>query len=93
MGCGALRRIDETTIEVKRMYVVPEARGTGVAGALLDALHREAAAAGATRMVLETGPEQPEALALYCRAGYAQIPCFGAYADSPHSLCFARNLP
>jgi ribosomal protein S18 acetylase RimI-like enzyme len=50
---------------------------------------------GATRIVLETGPRQPEALALYRRAGFAEIPLFGDYLHSPHpelSVCMAKSL-
>jgi putative acetyltransferase len=55
IGCGALRRRDERTIEVKRMYVEPDRRGRGVAKEILDHLEIAARAMGAHRMVLETG--------------------------------------
>jgi len=93
LGCGALRRIDAKTVEIKRMYVRPAARRTGLGRALLDALEDEARAAGADRVVLETGTEQHEATALYEAAGYRPTPCFGAYAASPISRCYERDLP
>ena len=92
VACGGLRQLDEVSGEVKRMYVAPEFRGTGVADAVLDALHGHAAARGWTHLRLETGTAQPEAVRFYTRSGYEPIPCFGPYADSPVSLCFERPL-
>lgn len=78
--------------EIKRMYVVPDARGRGHASALLAELERGAAAAGGLRVVLETGTEQPEAVTLYPRRGYAVLPTYGRYRDDPRSRCFAKPL-
>ncbi len=78
--------------EVKRMYVVPEARGRGFARRMLAALEAGAAAAGRRRMVLETGQEQPEAIALYASCGYTPVPKFGHYRDSPLSVCLGKAL-
>src|SRR6185436_18708299 len=82
VGCGAVRKLDETTAELKRMYVTPEARGKGIGGAVLRALEAEARALGATRLLLETGIRQKTAEAMYRRAGYADIPPFGEYVAS-----------
>jgi len=79
--------------EIKRMYVHAAHRGRGYARAVLAHLERTAAEAGQHRMVLETGTLQPEAMALYAREGYAPMPNFGAYRDSPHSRCYAKALP
>jgi ribosomal protein S18 acetylase RimI-like enzyme len=92
VGCGGLRAIEPGLVEIKRMYVPPERRGTGVAPTLLAALEEAARAHGARRVVLETGPGQPEAIALYRRYGYCEIPCYGAYSGAPLSLCFERVL-
>jgi GNAT superfamily N-acetyltransferase len=92
VGCGAVRFIDETTAEVKRMYVAPPARGAGVAWRMLSELEAFARGKGATRLVLETGERQPEAIALYERAGFTLIPCFGEYASSKSSRCFEKLL-
>jgi ribosomal protein S18 acetylase RimI-like enzyme len=78
--------------EVKRMYVAAAHRGRGHGRAVLAELERTAAAAGRRRMVLETGTEQPEAIALYTSAGYEPIPAFGRYAGSPMSRYFAKPL-
>ena len=95
IGCGAVRRIEADTAEIKRMYVAPGVRGRGVGGQILAELTGEARRLGVTRLVLETGPRQPEAIALYSRAGFSQIPLFGNYLGSPHpelSVCMAKDL-
>lgn len=79
--------------EIKRMFVVPEARGRGLARRLLAELEASAAAAGRTRMVLETGLKQPEAIALYESSGYAPIQKFGYYRDDELSVCLGKALP
>jgi GNAT superfamily N-acetyltransferase len=81
-----------SAVELKRMYVVPEARGRGYARAVLAYLDESARAAGADVVVLETGTRQPEAIALYEASGYTRIPGFGYYRDEPLSRCFARAL-
>lgn len=78
--------------EIKRMYVVPLARGRGLARALLAELERTAAVAGRRRVVLETGTEQPEAIALYKSSGYTEVTKFGVYRDSPRSRCLGKIL-
>ena len=95
LGCGALRALGDGVAEVKRMYVVPAARGRGVSRAVLAALEAAARASGWTTLRLETGPRQPEAIGLYVSAGYRPIPAFGAYVGDPdaeHSLFFERPV-
>jgi putative acetyltransferase len=92
VGCGALRAIDDRHGEVKRMYVVPERRGSGVAVSILRALETDARTRGWERLVLETGVEQPDAVRFYEREGYTRIPNFGYYADSPISLCYEKRF-
>ena len=92
IGCGAVRFLAPDTAEVKRMYVAPEARGTGVGREVLDLLESFAVDAGARRLGLETGELQHAALALYERAGFAQVPCFGEYASSKTSRCYEKLL-
>lgn len=81
------------TAEVKRMYVVPAARGRGLARRMLAHLEASAAEHGAEAMVLETGLAQPEAIALYESSGYQPIAAFGHYKDAPLSRCYGRRLP
>lgn len=78
--------------EIKRMFVVPQARGRGLARRLLAELEAGAAAAGRTRMVLETGSKQPEAIELYKSSGYLPIPKFGYYRHHELSLCMGKPL-
>jgi putative acetyltransferase len=92
VGCGAIRLIDNTTAEVKRMYVVPEQRGKGVGRTVLASLEAAAQQLGARRLVLETGIHSPEALALYRRAGFRQIACWGEYLTSTTSVCMEKIL-
>jgi len=93
VGCGAVRRLDETTAEIKRMYVDPSVRGRGIGRALLDALEREARLVGVKTIVLETGTRLASAIKLYVAMGYAPIPLFGDYVSSPAtSLCFGKSL-
>jgi putative acetyltransferase len=93
MGCGALRLLDAQTAELKRMYVAPLARGTGLGRRLVAALEAEARALGVRRLVLETGTRQEAALALYRKLGFAPIPLYGEYCLSPEtSVCLGKDL-
>lgn len=78
--------------EIKRMYVIPESRGLGLARRILAALEENARRAGRVRMVLETGLMQPEAIGLYSSAGYEPTGKFGIYRFEPTSRCFAKAL-
>lgn len=90
VGCGGLRALDDAHGEIKRMYVIPERRGTGISIAILLALESQARARGWDRVVLETGDRQPDAMRLYEREGYTRIPNFGYYADSELSICYEK---
>jgi GNAT superfamily N-acetyltransferase len=102
LGCGGLRMLHDAhsgvaagadaVAEVKRMFVVPGARGTGVSTAILRALEGFGRERGWRRLLLETGDAQPDAVRFYTREGYTRIPGFGHYADSPTSLCFEKLL-
>ncbi len=71
---GGVKRLEDGVAEIKRMYVVPAARGRGVARALLGALEDAARSLGYERVRLDVGPKQPEAEHLYRSAGYREIP-------------------
>ena len=80
--------------EIKRMYVRADARRRGIARRILEALERSASESGRSRMVLETGTAQPEAIAMYETAGYTPMPeRYGRYADEPSSLYYSKELP
>ena len=78
--------------EIKRMYVGPGARRRGLARVVLEYLEHPARAAGADLMVLETGIEQPEAIALYTSSGYQPVEAFGHYKWSPKVRYFGKPL-
>ena len=78
--------------EIKRMYVIEQMRGRGLARRILAALEEDARAAGRRRMVLETGSKQPEAVALYTSSGYEPCEKFGYYRFHELSLCYAKAL-
>lgn len=92
MACGGFRPLRPGIAELKRMYVRPHARGSGLGRRLLEHLEECARSAGYEQLWLETGTEQPEAMALYTSAGYSPILAFGQFADSPRSRCYAKPL-
>ncbi len=92
MGCGAIREYQPDRTEVKRMFVVPEGRGRGVAKKILNELENWAAELGYRGCILETGKRQPEAIALYKKSGYRIIENYGPYAGIENSLCFEKQF-
>jgi GNAT superfamily N-acetyltransferase len=96
-GCGAVQAFGPESehpgdAEVKRMYVVPSARGRGYARALLTALEDAARDAGHPVLRLSTGHLQPEAIALYESSGYLRTAAWGKYVDQPGTRCYAKIL-
>jgi GNAT superfamily N-acetyltransferase len=79
---GGLRRVADGTCEVKRMWTAPGHRRKGYASRVLTGLEDAARAAGYSTLLLETGPLQPEAIALYTGRGYRRIPYYGRYAEA-----------
>jgi GNAT superfamily N-acetyltransferase len=75
-------------MELKRMFVTPSARGTGVAPRLVEAA---VALAGDARVILETGVRQPEAIRLYEKCGFTRIPNYQPYDQDPLSVCYALS--
>uniref|UniRef100_UPI003BABAD9F GNAT family N-acetyltransferase n=1 Tax=Stappia sp. TaxID=1870903 RepID=UPI003BABAD9F len=92
LGCAALVEEDDGHGEIKRMFVAPSARRTGVARALIAALESEARRRELHVLRLETGPAQPEALALYRAAGFRDRGPFGSYRAHPASLFLEKRL-
>ena len=92
VGCGALREFALDSMEVKRMYTAPEARGKGIATRILNELEMWAGELGYKKTVLETGKRQPEAIELYTKNNYNRIPNYGQYADKENSVCFEKEL-
>jgi putative acetyltransferase len=92
VGCGAIKEFDSTTMEVKRMFTLADYRGRGVAQKVLMELEKWALELGYVRCVLETGKRQPEAIALYTRAGYQITENYGQYKGMDNSVCFEKLL-
>jgi uncharacterized protein (DUF952 family)/predicted GNAT superfamily acetyltransferase len=88
VACAGFRRHDDRRAEIRRMYVVPDARSRGVGRALLGAVEAAARRRGYPTVVLDTGARQPEAEALYRSAGYAEV---APYRDSPHSAFWGEK--
>jgi GNAT superfamily N-acetyltransferase len=91
-GCGAWRRLAPGVAEIKRVYVVPRFRRRGLAQVIVTALEAGVARAGHRSLVLNTGQEQPEALALYAELGYGPIEGYGIYACSPGAVFLGKDL-
>jgi len=93
VGCGCFRPlIEEKGIEIKRMYVVPSSRGMGIARQVLAELEKWGKELGFAHSKLETGANQPEAIAVYKRAQYRQIPNYPPYTNMEESICMAKLL-
>jgi GNAT superfamily N-acetyltransferase len=80
------------TGELKRVFVLPEHRGRGIARRLTVELERAVRQVGFRRLVLETGTAQPEAIGLYTALGYEPIESYGRYAGEPDQLCYGKRL-
>ena len=92
VGCGAFREIDSETVEIKRMFVLPEQRGRGMASKILSQLELWALTLNYTQTILETGINQPEAIALYKKSGYSIVQNYGQYAGLENSVCMKKTL-
>ena len=88
VAIGGVRRIDTETCEIKRLYVVPDARSRGVGRALLAALEDAARGLGYARVRLDAGPEQKLSIAMFRRSGYVEIP---RYNDNHIAVYFAEK--
>jgi GNAT superfamily N-acetyltransferase len=92
VGCAGFIRHDETTAELKRMFVRPSERGRGSARRLLHDLESEARSLGYRRLVLETGTRQVEAQHLYPSEGFRRVACWSPHDEDPTSVCLSKSL-
>jgi putative acetyltransferase len=92
VACGALRRLGRVLGEVKRMYTVPASRGRGLGRRILQAIEAKAREDGLNSLALETGAEQPEAMALYRSAGFVERGPFHDYPDNGVSVFMEKRL-
>jgi len=90
--CGAFKKLDSNTVEIKRMFVHPDYRGKGIASAVLKELEIWASESNYTNCVLETGKNNPEAIALYHKSGYELIPNYGQYENIATSVCLKKSI-
>jgi putative acetyltransferase len=93
IACGAIKHYADGIMEVKRMFVAPAARGQGIASNVLNALEKWTLALGYQKCLLETGVKQLQAIRLYQRSGYDQVPNYGQYQGMANSICFEKALP
>jgi len=92
IGCGAFKEYDTNTVEIKRMFVHPDFRGKGVASAVLKELEIWAEETNYTACILETGKNNPEAVGLYHKSGYAIIPNYDQYENVANSVCMKKFI-
>lgn len=92
VGCGAFKKYDENSVEIKRMYVRPDRRGLRIAAEVLNELEAWSSELGFSEYVLETGFKQPEAIALYKRSGYEVVPNYGQYVGIDNSVCMRKGF-
>ena len=90
IGCGALKKFDDETAEIKRMYVKINHRGYGIAQAILNSLELWASEKDFKKCILETGGRQLEAIKFYYKSGYIRIANYGQYAQMDNSNCFEK---
>ena len=92
IGAGAFKEYQPAVVEIKRMFVLPEYRGKGIAFEILHQLENWAAELNNTECILETGKKQPEAIALYQKSGYKIIPNYGQYENVGNSVCMSKSI-
>ncbi len=92
IGCGAIKQYSTDTMEVKRMFVLPNRRGAGIATAILKELEKWSIELGYHNCVLETGKNLYGAIELYKKNGYCKIPNYGQYEHAENSECFEKTL-
>lgn len=92
VACGCFKKVDDKTVEIKRMFVLPAYRRRGFSSQLLRALESWAEECGFSQVQLETGKAQPEAIALYGKMGYVVIPNYAPYVGMKNSVCMAKTV-
>jgi putative acetyltransferase len=92
IGCGAIKEYADNVMEIKRMFVLPELRGQGIASSILRSLENWARQLGATETVLETLKTGEKVVAMYAKNGYQIIPNYGQYVGVESSVCLHKKL-
>jgi putative acetyltransferase len=92
VGCGGIKCFGNNSAELKRIFVHDEARGHGVGRKIMAELETQAIARNVTRIFLETGPLNVEAVRMYEALGYCACGPFADYEENPHSLFMTKDL-
>lgn len=92
VACGAIKKYDDNTVEIKRMFTNPVKRGRGIASKVLTELEKWAKESGFHFAILETGKKQPEAIRLYEKNHYEIISNYGQYVGVTNSVCMKKKL-
>lgn len=92
VGCGAFKEFDSNTVEIKRMFVHPDFRGKGIASTILNELEKWASELKYNSFILETGKNNPNAIALYRKSGYEIIPNYAQYENIEESVCLKKTF-
>jgi GNAT superfamily N-acetyltransferase len=92
VGCGAFKKFDSDSVEIKRMFVAEKYRNQGIAKFVLKELEVWAKENGYKNSILETGKRQLEAVQFYHKNGYKVIPNYGQYKVMENSICFKKEL-
>lgn len=92
VGCGAMKKYDDNTMEIKRMYVPLENRGKGIATKVLQELEIWAKELGYKKCILETGNKMSEAISLYKKNSFKIISNYGQYVNITDSICFEKTI-
>ena len=92
ISCGAFKKFDTESVEIKRMFTLPEHRGAGHGAAVLSELEIWATELNYTKSILETGTKQHEAIQLYLKCGYVLVENYGQYVGVENSRCFEKVI-
>lgn len=92
VACGGVLVMDEAMCELRRVYALPEERGTGLARRLIAELERAASELGMSRIALETGDRQTRAIGFYEALGYTQIPLYGEHEGKWWAVCYEKRI-
>ncbi|SIQ42138.1 Acetyltransferase (GNAT) family protein [Chryseobacterium sp. RU37D] len=91
-ACGAFKKFEDDTVEIKRMYTNPDFRGRGSATTIVKELEKWAKELGYKKAVLESSLQQNEALSIYEKSGFQRIPNYGQYIGVDKSVCYEKLL-
>ena len=92
IACGAWKKIDDETAEIKRIYVLPEHRRKGAASMIVTAMEADAAKTGRKRFILETARTTADSASLYLSLGYEEIDYYGSPAGAENCRCFKKEI-